>query len=90
MHSQGGMNFDNILLNEFGEITGCMNYQAVSNPLDENSSPVKVQLARLTGKMLSGILRKKGTLTKLCLPIYHFPCLCQTQKYAFLQPKLTK
>lgn len=43
------MNFDNILLNEFGAVTGCMNYAAVSNPLDKESDPVKVQLTRLTG-----------------------------------------
>lgn len=47
--AQGGMNFDNILVNEFGAVTGCMNYAAVSNPLDKESDPVKVQLTRLTG-----------------------------------------
>ena len=58
------MNFDNILLNEFGEVTGCMNYEPLVDPLDQESAPMKVQITRLTGN------------NWLCCYCYRCCCFC--------------
>ena len=47
---KGGMNFDNVLVNEDGATAGCMNYRPVVDPFNKHSTPVKVQLTRLTGE----------------------------------------
>jgi hypothetical protein len=49
---KGGYNFDFIMKNEDGEVAACMNYETRENPFDDTSPGVKVQLNRLTGKLV--------------------------------------
>ena len=44
------MQFDNVLTSATGDVEGSLNYEPLQDPFDDKSSPVKVQLTRLTCK----------------------------------------